>query len=237
MWYPVLPGQRVGAHQEGRGTIIQSACLRLSKIFAQEIRLRKLLLLPALVFALMFAATLQAQELDLGLGFGTVKAPAATTTSSGVLFPSLSGGLYPSFSGTVRLKHFIGFNAEVAWRARQSVYGGFQPYRPLFYDFNAVYGKTWHKKAGADLMAGIGAESLRFYTPYYNCGTFSGCSNYQSINHFTFHIGGDIRYYVWHTVFIRPEAHYNVVHNNREFDNVNASRFAIAIGYSFLPGM
>jgi hypothetical protein len=194
------------------------------------------LLLPALVFVLGFATGLRAQELDLGLGFGTVKAPAASVdTSTGFLVPSLSGGLYTSFSGTVRLKRHIGFNAEVAWRTRQAVYGGSQPYRPLFYDFNAVYGATVHKKWGADVMAGIGAESLRFYTPYYTC-SFT-CSNYQSINHFAFHVGGDFRYYVWHGLFVRPEAHYYVIRNNREFNNVNASRFAIAIGYSLLPGL
>ena len=193
--------------------------------------LRKLLFLPALVFGLAFAVNLHAQELDLGLGFGTVTAPAATAT-----FPSLSGGLYMSVGGTVRLKKYLGFNAQVAWRTRQAVYLGVQPYRPLFYDFNANFGHTWHKKYGADLMAGIGAESLRFYTPYFTCGSFS-CSNYQSINHFMFHVGGDFRYYIWHTVFIRPEAHYYIVHDNAEFNNVNPTRFAIAIGYSFLPGM
>lgn len=199
--------------------------------------MRKLLFLPALVFALAFAVSLHAQELDLGLGFGSVKAPAASINSSGFLVPSLSGGLYMSFSGTVRLTHFpIGFMGQVAWRTRQAVYLGVQPYRPLFYDFNANYGKTWHKKFGADVMAGIGAESLRFYTPYYTCGGFS-CSNYTSSNHFLFHVGGDFRYYVWHTVFIRPEVHYYVVHNNVEFNNVNPTRISVAIGYSFLPGM
>jgi len=198
--------------------------------------LRKLLFLPALGLALAFTVSLHAQELDLGLGFGTVTAPKASINSSGFLIPSLSGGLYTSVSGTVRLKR-IGFNGQVAWRTRQAVYLGIQPYRPLFYDFNAVYGHTWHKKAGADVMAGIGAESLRFYTPYYTCSGFSGCSNYSSSNHFLFHVGGDFRYYIWHTVFIRPEAHYYIVHNNVEFNNVNPFRFAIAIGYSFLPGM
>jgi hypothetical protein len=197
--------------------------------------LRKLLFLPALWFALAFALSLHAQELDLGLGFGTVTAPKASVNSAGFHFPSLSGGLYTSVSGTVRLKR-IGFNGQVAWRTRQAVYLGIQPYRPLFYDFNAVYGRTWHKKTGVDVMAGIGAESLRFYTPYFTCNGFT-CSNYSSSNHFLFHVGGDFRYYVWHTVFIRPEVHYYVIHNNVEFNNVNATRFTIAIGYSFLPGM
>jgi hypothetical protein len=201
--------------------------------------LRKLLFCLTFVLALTLI-TADAQEFDGAFGFGTTKAPSATTNANGT-FPSLSGGLYPSFSAIFRLKHHVGFGGEVAWRARQAVYGGFnssafvfQPYRPLFYDFNAVYGKTF-KKVGADAMAGIGGEDLRFYTPYYNCNYFS-CTNYQSSNHLAFHISGDIRYYFWGHAFIRPEAHYYVVHNNVEFNNVNVSRFAVSIGYSFLPG-
>lgn len=204
--------------------------------------MRKLWFALALMVALALAVSAQAQELDLGLGFGTVKAPAKSTNSNGS-FPSLSGGLYPSFSGIVRLKH-IGFGAEIGWRAKQAVYFGnntsafaFQPVRPIFYDINAVYGKTYHKKFGADVMGGFGAESLRFYTPYFTCTTFGGCTNYQSSNHFLWHVGGDLRYYVWHTVFIRPEVHYYIVHNNAEYNKVNAARFAMSIGYSFLPGM
>lgn len=205
--------------------------------------MRKLSLLLVFVLALMMmAATLQAQEFDGAFGFGTVKAPAASTTSQGVSVPSLSGGLYPSFSGIFLLKHHIGFGGEVAWRAKQAIYGGTttsfgsfaQPYRPIFYDFNAVVGKTFEKKFGADAMAGIGGEDLRFYTPYYTC-TFT-CTNYQSSNHFAFHIGGDVRYYFWGHAFIRPEAHYYFVHNNVEFNNVNVSRFGVSIGYSFMPG-
>ena len=203
--------------------------------------MRKLLVFLALASALLLSSSLQAQEFDAAFGFGTVKAPAASSNSNGS-FPSLSGGLYPSFSGMVRLKHHVGFGGEIAWRARQSSYGGFnasafvfQPYRPLFYDFNVVYGKTFQKKVGGDVMAGIGGEDLRFYTPYVTCG-FTSCTNYVSSNHFAFHIGADLRYYFWGHAFIRPEAHYYVVHNNAEFNNVNASRFAVSIGYSFMPG-
>ena len=202
--------------------------------------MRKLLLLFALVFSLTIASSLQAQEFDGAFGFGTVVAPSASTNSNGVSFPSLSGGLYPSFSGMFRLKHHIGFGGEVAWRARQAIYGtgafgNIAPYRPIFYDFNAVYGRTW-KKVGADAMAGVGGEDLRFYTPFFNCNGFTGCTNYQSSNHFAFHLGADIRYYFWGHAFIRPEAHYYFVHNNVEFNNVNVSRFGVSIGYSFMPG-
>lgn len=197
----------------------------------------------AFVVSLMLAVGSQAQEFHGAFGFGTVKAPAATTNSSGIPVPSLSGGLYPSFSGIFILRHHIGFGGEVAWRARQAIYGGStssfvfaQPYRPIFYDFNAVYGATFQKKFGADVMAGIGGEDLRFYTPYYSCGAFSGCTNYVSSNHFAGHFGGDIRFYFWGHAFIRPEAHYYVVRNNFEFNRANVSRFAVSIGYSFMPG-
>ena len=203
--------------------------------------MRKLSVLFVLaVFALVSAA--QAQEFHGAFGFGTVTAPGASTDSNGVTFPSLSGGLYPSFSGIFLLKHHLGFGGEVSWRAKRAIYGsggsnfGFvAPYRPIFYDFNAVYGRNFGKKFGGDVMAGIGAESLRFYTPFFNCN-FTGCTNYQSSNHFAGHFGADIRYYFWGHAFIRPEAHYYVIHNNVEFNNVNVSRFAVSIGYSFMPG-
>ena len=205
--------------------------------------MRKLLILLALVLPITLVGGSQAQEFHGAFGFGTVKAPGATVNSSGIPVPSVSGGLYPSFSGIFILKHHIGFGGEVAWRARQAVYGGStssfsfaQPYRPIFYDFNAVYGMTLQKKIGVDVMAGIGGEDLRFYTPYYSCGSFSGCTNYVSSNHFAGHFGGDIRYYFWGHAFIRPEAHYYLVRNNVEFNNANVARFAVSIGYSFMPG-
>ncbi len=204
--------------------------------------MRKLWVLFVLAtFALAGAA--HAQEFHGAFGFGTVKAPGASTDSNGVTVPSLSGGLYPSFSGIFLLKHHIGLGGEVSWRAKRAIYGSSgsnfvfaAPYRPIFYDFNAVYGRNFGKKFGGDVMAGIGAESLRFYTPFYNCNGFTGCTNYQSSNHFAGHFGADIRYYFWGHAFIRPEAHYYVIHNNVEFNNNNASRFAVSIGYSFMPG-
>jgi len=203
--------------------------------------LRKLAISLAVVSFLALATVAQAQEFHAAFGFGTVTAPSATTNSNGS-FPSLSGGLYPSFSGIVILKHHIGFGGNVAWRAHQTLYTGsqgnfgiVQPYRPIFYDFDAVYARTFEKKAGVDLMAGIGGEDLRFYGVL-NCGVVTGCTNYVSSNHFAGHFGAGVRFYVWGHLFVRPEAHYYVIHNNNEFNNANASRFAVSIGYSFLPG-
>jgi len=203
---------------------------------------RKLRSLGVLAFACALAGAAQAQEFSAAFGFGSVVARSTSTSSSATTFPSLSGGLYPSFSGIFLTKRHIGVGGEVSWRAKQAIYGGsssgfgiVQPYRPIFYDINAVYGQTFQNKVGADIMAGIGGEDLRFYTPYTTCG-FTSCTNYVSSNHFAGHFGGDIRFYFWGHAFIRPEAHYYVVHNNKEFNNVNVSRFAVSIGYSFTPG-
>ena len=192
--------------------------------------------------AVLLSVGAQAQEFHGAFGFGTVTSKGVSSDSSGAVFPSLSGGLYPSFSGIFILKHHIGFGGEVSWRAHRAIYtesaGGslFQaPYRPIFYDFNAVYGSKFGKKFGGDVMAGIGGEDLRFYTPYYTCG-FTSCTNYQSSNHFAGHFGADIRYYFWGNAFIRPEIHYYVIRNNVEFNGANAARFMVSIGYSFMPG-
>jgi hypothetical protein len=205
--------------------------------------LKKLLTFGVFAAALVFALGAQAQEFHGAFGFGTVKAPGTTTDANGTQFPSESGGLYPSFSGFFILKHHVGFGGEVAWRAHQTLYTEgsstflFQaPYRPIFYDVDAVYGSMLGKKFGGDVMAGIGGEDLRFYTPNFTCNGFTGCTNYQSSNHFAGHFGADIRYYFWGHAFIRPEAHYYVIRNNVEFNGANVSRFAISIGYSFLPG-
>lgn len=200
-------------------------------------------LLALFLFAVVsLAMEAQAQEFHGAFGFGTVTAKGVSTDSNGNAFPSLSGGLYPSFSGIFILKHHIGFGGEVSWRAHQAIYAQSSgnslfeaPYRPIFYDFNAVYGSKFGKKFGGDVMAGIGGEDLRFYTPFFTCG-FTSCTNYTSSNHFAGHFGADIRYYFWGHAFIRPEAHYYVIRNNVEFNGANAARFGVSIGYSFMPG-
>lgn len=132
------------------------------------------------------------------------------------------------------MKHF-GVNGEIAWRAGQNTYsylGEDQPFRPLFYDFNGVYVSKLAKRVSVELMAGIGAESVRFYQEYTSC-SYYGCSNYASESHFMGHFGGGVRFYVWNNLFVRPEAHLYLIHNNNEFSGPWAARFGASIGYSF----
>jgi hypothetical protein len=194
--------------------------------------LRKITLLAVLIAGL-FAVGAEAQQLDIAFGVSAVTSP--TSISSGSFSPQIvGGGAYPSFSGDILFKHQLGFQGEVAWRAKQNVYGGYQPYRTILYDFNGIWAPRFGRRAGAEIMGGIGAESNRFYTPYYNC-SFTGCTDYVSSNHLMGHLGGGLKFYVTHSFFVRPEVHAYFVRNNFEFTSPRVFREGVSIGYTFRP--
>jgi hypothetical protein len=197
--------------------------------------LRKLSLIAVLGLLFVIQSNAFGQQFDAALGVGGVTAPSGTVTQGGSTTISQRGGAYPVFSADVLLKHNFGVSGELAWRASRNLYGGFQPYRPLFYDFNGIYAPKLGKHFEPEVMAGIGWESLRFYTPTFQCN-FITCTDYFSSNHFMGHIGAGIRYYVWGHLFIRPEAHLYLIHNNVEFPSSQAARFGMSIGYTFAPG-
>jgi hypothetical protein len=172
------------------------------------------------------------QQISAAFGVSTVTAPSASSASGSYSPQSLTGGAYPSFSAGVLIKRNFGINGEISWRASQAVYQGYQPFRPIFYDFNGVFAPRVAKNAVAELMAGIGAESSRFYQPYYSCG-FTGCTNYTSSNHFLGHFGAGLRLYVRGGFFVRPEAHLYLVNNNVEFSSARVTRYGASIGYTF----
>jgi len=194
--------------------------------------MRKLRSLPSLLALCLMGVSTYAQQVDVAFGVSGLSAPAGSTNSSGVFSPTMTGGTYTGFSGGVLLRHRLGVEGELFWRASQNLYGGYQPYRPLFYDFNAIWAPRLTKSITAEVMAGIGAESLRFYTAYPSCDFYS-CTNYVSSNHFMGDIGGGIRYYVWHNAFVRPELRLYLVNNNVEFSSGRAVRYGVSIGYSF----
>lgn len=180
----------------------------------------------ALVF--MFGSAAQAQQFDLSFGVSGLVAPSSTDT-----LQTIGGGAYPTFGLDFLFYHNLGVGFNAAFRAKQNLYQGFQPFRPFFYDVDLVYAPPLGKRAQLELSAGIGAESVRFYTPFLTCGTFTGCTDFVSSNHFLGQFGGAIRLYVTPKIFIRPEAHVYVVHNNFEFSGSHATRFGVSIGYSF----
>ena len=200
--------------------------------------MRKFALPASLALCLLLPALSQAQQADAMLGFGTIVSSGSNSCSLfGNCFVAERGGLYPSLSGDVIFHRRIGFNFEASWRARQGNYAGLGlPYRPILFAFNGVIQPRLGKKAGVDLMGGIGWQSTRFYgfQPTSNCLTFGAC--YTSSNHFLVDIGGGIRYYVHGHIFVRPEAHfYHIVNNTADFSSNNVARVGASIGYTIGP--
>ena len=191
-----------------------------------------------LMFVLLVAVAGFGQTGDIAFGVSTLlsNTPASSLVNSGNFYaPSMGGGTYLSFSGDYTPWHDFGIGGEVSWRASENLYLGYQPYRPIFYSANAVWAPKLGKHFGLDLLAGIGAESLRFYTNYYQCNYVS-CTNYVSSNHFMGVFGGGLKAYIHGGIFIRPEVRLYVIHNNEEFNSGTPVRAGASIGYTFGGG-
>ena len=136
--------------------------------------MKKLVLAVAVCAFFAVATDVQAQQVDAAFGVGTLTAPSSNNATTFANFSqSLSGGTYLNFSGDALIKGNFGVQGEVTWRASRNLYAGFQPYRPVLWDFNAIYAPRFNQHFGAEVMGGIGAESLRFYQNFFNCG-FTG---------------------------------------------------------------
>jgi hypothetical protein len=180
-----------------------------------------------------FSNFAQAQKIDLAFGISTIDAPGASSADSNHVPVSLTGGTYPGFSGDVLFWHNLGLGGEIYWRASQAndyAGQGFN-YRPVFYDFNAVYAPKLASHTYLELVGGIGALSTRFYTGT-TCGIYN-CTNYQSSNHFDADFGVGLKLYPTTHIFIRPEARLYLVNNNIDFSSPRATRFGLSIGYTF----
>ena len=183
----------------------------------------------------MIATAAWGQQMDFAFGVSTISSPAYNSTSSIPTYPpqSLTGGAYPSISGDFLLRKHFGIMGEIAWRASEGLYNGYQPYRPLFWDFNGLYLHKLSKHVVAEFSAGIGAESTRFYTNFYSCNYFGGCTNYATSTHFMGQFGAGLKLYARGGFFIRPEVHYYLVNNNVEYTSSHVLRYGGSIGYTF----
>lgn len=197
--------------------------------------MRKLALFATVFAFLSIPHFASAQQIDLFLGGGTLMSSGTCDQTTG-LCPE-KGGLYINLGGDAVFYKRIGINVETAWRATQNVYiPQVENYRPILTDFNLLYQPRVGKRAGLDLMAGIGAGDTRFYAPG---ASTPGYANYVSTDHFMEHLGAGVRFYPWRHVFIRPEVHYyhiqnnNNLNNNGYFSSNNLFRVGASIGYTF----
>ena len=157
-----------------------------------------------------------------------------TTASQAYLPPPEKGGTYINGGFDRIFKNRYGYSAEVAFRAKQTLYNNYEQYRPILYDVNAIYAPILGKKTNAIFMAGAGGQSVLFYTGYTGCYYPSGCVNHLDSNHFLLHLGGGVSYTVWRKLFVRPEAHYYYIVNNTDvFHSNSVFRVGVSVGYFF----
>src|SRR3989442_789857 len=108
-----------------------------------------------------------AQEFDAAIGFGTLTAPSGSVAlANGKIFRE-GGGLYPVFSAVFIIKPRFGDREKVVGGASRNLYAGVLPYPQIFNISNGISPPKLGTRATAEMMAGIGAESLRFYTPQF----------------------------------------------------------------------
>ena len=193
--------------------------------------LKKLTVLAIAIVFCFLASSAFAQGFDAAFGFASITSSQAVV-NNGLTFPSERGGLYPGFSADLLVHHRFGVEGDLFWKASQGLYGGYQPYRPVFWSFNAIWVPHITKSLSGEVLGGIGAEDVRFYG-FVNCNAFFGCTTYSSSNHFMGDVGAGLRAYFWHDAFIRPEMRLYLVNNNAEFSSGKIVRYGVSIGYSF----
>lgn len=179
-----------------------------------------------------FAILAHSQEqVDVAAGGGILYAPRVTSISEANPPLSERGGIYPSVSVNARLREHLGLNVEASWRETRANYYGFEKYRPILVDVNGLYQTRITQKFGLDLMAGVGVDRTNFYLPTI-CGASAG-SCYTSGSHFMEHLGAGVRYYFFRRFFVRPEANYYHVQDNKGFNSGSLLRVGASVGYTW----
>ena len=202
----------------------------------------------AILFAFTCAAVTacsnfaQAQKIDIGFGVSTMIAPGASFSEGVENFPSLSGGAYPGVSGDVLFYHNLGVGAEVYWKAgstdcAEAICGPDSgiTYRPVLYNFNAVYSPKLVSHVYLELVGGVGALDTHYSACTLSGASCGGSQLISSSNHFDVDLGGGIKLYPFQRgFFIRPEARFYWVNNGtNDYSSNHTSRVGASIGYTF----
>lgn len=179
---------------------------------------------------------------DAYFGLGTASAPSSGVASDtfgdgNIYFPPRMGGLFGTVGGDLMFMPHFGVGAETSFRMSQGSYAGLK-YRPTFYDFNGI----WQPLSGSsrivpEFQAGLGGANLKFYYTQQYCDIFAGCSTsnsyLESSNHFQVHLSAGVKFYVTHSVFVRPQIDAHWVHNFFQFGSSWVPEYGAAVGYSF----
>jgi hypothetical protein len=130
----------------------------------------------------------------------------------------------------------FGISAETDFRFSQGAYAGLT-YRPLFYDFNAVWKPGHFHHVEPVLQVGLGAMNLRFYQSGSSCNAFTGCSTQtqylDSSNHFQVHMAAGLRMYATHHLYFQPQVDAHYVNNLFQFGSNWVPEYGASVGWSF----
>lgn len=201
--------------------------------------LRFAFLLPFVCAAMAaFSDFAHAQRFDVSAGLSSIDAPGVAYSNGINHQPeSLNGGAYLTFSGDFLFHKNVGVEGEYVRKEDEGSYYVLNntPYRPMFYDVNGIWTRKFFKHFAAELEAGGGMYSTRFYTG--GCGSGSNC--YANKNHFMVDFGAGIKMYppqqfpIVRHMFLRPEGRFYLIRNNQEFSSDQVIRYGAEIGYTF----
>jgi hypothetical protein len=145
-------------------------------------------------------------------------------------------GLFADVGGSLMLTPHFGAGAQISWRAGEGNYAGLN-YRPMFYDFNAIWQPVKTRHFVPELQAGLGGARLRFSANTQQCDQLVGCSTVslgeESSNHFATHVAAAVRLYATPHIFVRPAVDVHWVNNNFQFGSNWVPQYSIGVGYSF----
>jgi hypothetical protein len=196
---------------------------------------------PVLLFMLLFGTASVSAETRLDGYFGMGTATVGATQEVIDFFDSGVGQATPSMDGVfgtvglaLMLKHSLGFGGQATFRFRQGDFAGLG-YRPVFYDFNAIWTPELAKRVMPEFQAGLGGVSMRFYdqtTQYYDYNTGRYTSFLGSTRHFQLHAAAGLRFFISDRVFIRPALDYHWVKGFTWFKSNSVPSYSLSIGFT-----
>jgi hypothetical protein len=203
------------------------------------VKLHNTLIISCGLFIAAQVSFAQSASLYYGIGTAVDASSRQQIDTFGTGIPYTTPRLGGSFSdiGTTLLftKHF-GVGADVSWKNSRGAYAGLL-YRPLFYNFDAVFEPVSAKHFEPEFHAGMGAEHIGFSLNNTKCDQFAGCSTsnvgVDSSTHFQVHGVAAARFYVNDHVFLRPAVDAHWVNNNFQFGHNWVPEYSFGIGYSF----
>jgi hypothetical protein len=197
---------------------------------------------PAVLAVLTAAGGYAQSSLDVHIG-----ASGAYAKSSGLSVNTYGDNTYyntPDLKGPfmnlgagIMLTRRFGVGGEFSFKPNTSDYAGLR-YRPMFYDFNGIFNPApGSKRIVPEILGGIGGVNLRFYYPQSDCNVFAGCSSQssylQSSNHFQWHTGAGVKFFLTHSVYVQPRFDLHYVHDFFQFGTNWVPQYGVNVGFRF----